>query len=194
MAKQEYVSNACSPELLNLIQGCIRDERDSQRKLYKLFYGYAMSICLRYSKTKEEALEIVNDGFMKIFLKIGKYDSSRSFKGWIRRIMINTAVDAYRQNLKHYYAEDVVLLEYETTEVGVLDQLNYEDLLQLVHQLSPGYRAVFNLYVIDGYNHEEIAELLTISVGTSKSNLFKARAQLQARLKKNISNEQNQYV
>ncbi len=194
MANQEYVSDAGTHELLNLIQGCIREERDSQRKLYRLFYGYAMSICVRYSKTKEEAVEILNDGFMKIFLKIGKYDSNRSFKGWVRRIMINTAVDAYRQNLKHYYAEDITVLDQESGEASVLDQLNYEDLLRLVQQLSPGYRAVFNLYVIDGFNHEEIAELLNISVGTSKSNLSKARANLQARLKKNISDEQKQYA
>ena len=188
------MNDACTAELLNLIQGCIRDERDAQRKLYRLFYGYAMSICMRYSKTKEEAVEILNDGFLKVFLKIGKYDQARSFKGWVRRIMINTAVDAYRQNLKHYYAEDITELEQETGEATAVDQLNYKDLIQLIGQLSPGYRAVFNLYVIDGYNHEEIAELLNISVGTSKSNLFKARAFLQARLKKNISDEHKQYA
>ncbi len=153
-----------------------------------------MSVCVRYSKTKEEAVEILNDGFMKIFLRLGKYDPERSFKGWVRRIMINTAVDAYRQNLKHYYAEDISLQEPEVPIGNAVDQLNYEDLMRLVQQLTPGYRAVFNLYAIDGYTHEEIAELLNISVGTSKSNLFKARAYLQARIKKNITDEHRQYA
>lgn len=181
-------------ELPALIQGCIREDRECQKKLYQLFYGYAMSICLRYSKTREEAVEVLNDGFMKIFLKIGKYDPEKSFKGWVRRIMINTAVDNYRQNLKHYYAEDISLLEQEATTENVLSKMSHEDILRLVQQLSPAYRTVFNLFVIDGYTHEEIAQLLKISVGTSKSNLSKARVNLQALIKKNISDEYWKYA
>ena len=181
-------------DLEALVSGCIRQDREAQKKLYQLFYGYAMSICLRYSRTREEAVEILNDGFMKVFLKIGKYDVSRSFKGWIRRILINTAVDAYRQNHKHYYAEDVSVLAHEVVEGTVLDQLQYEMLIKLIQDLSPAYRTVFNLYVIDGFSHEEIAEQLHISVGTSKSNLFKARANLQGRIKRIIPDEYWKYA
>jgi len=180
--------------LLLLIQGCIREERDAQKKLYQLFYGYAMSVCMRYCQTREEAVEVLNDGFFKIFSRIKKYDPERSFKGWVRRIMINTALDNYRHNLKHYYAEDVQELEQKATTENAEDQLNYEDLLRLIQDLSPGYRMVFNLYVIDGYTHEEIAEMLKISVGTSKSNLFKARVNLQARLKKSLTDEYRKYA
>lgn len=153
-----------------------------------------MSICLRYSHTKEEAVEILNDGFMKVFTRIGKYDPDRSFKGWVRRIMINTAVDVYRQNHKHYFAEDVSVLEHEVVAENVLDQIHYEALIQLIQELSPAYRTVFNLYVIDGFTHEEIAGQLHISVGTSKSNLSKARANLQGRLKKIIPDEYWKYA
>ena len=183
-----------SKDLTALIQGCIRQERESQKGLYQLFYGYAMSICLRYSRTKEEAVEILNDGFMKVFTKISLYNPNRSFKGWIRRILINTAVDAYRQNHKHYFAEDISVLEHEAVVNNVVDQLNYEVLIQLVQDLSPAYRTVFNLYVIDGFTHEEIAEQLQISVGTSKSNLSKARANLQGRIKKIIPDEYWKYA
>lgn len=131
---------------------------------------------------------------MKIFLKIGKYTSEKSFKGWLRRIMINTAVDTYRQNLKHYYAEDVSLLEQEASTENVLDKMGYEDVIRLVQELSPAYRTVFNMYVIDGFTHEEIAVMLHISVGTSKSNLSKARVNLQKRIKKNISDEYWKYA
>jgi RNA polymerase sigma factor (sigma-70 family) len=181
-------------DLLNLIQGCIKEERESQRKLYKLFYGYAMSVCLRYCQTREEATEVLNDGFLKIFLKVKKYNPERSFKGWVRRIMINTALDNYRHNLKHYYAEDVSELEQPALTESAEDKLSYEDLIRLVQELSPAYRTVFNLYVIDGFNHEEIAQMLSISVGTSKSNLSKARANLQARLKKSSEDEYRKYA
>jgi RNA polymerase sigma-70 factor (ECF subfamily) len=188
------VGETGNKDLLSLVQGCIQDDRESQGKLYKLFYGYAMSICTRYTKTREEAVEVLNDGFLKIFQKIGKYDSDKSFKGWVRKIMINTALDNYRQNLKHYYAQDVSELEQPAVLETADEKLHYADLIRLVQELSPGYRAVFNLYVIDGYTHEEIAQLLTIAVGTSKSNLSKARAYLQARLKKSITDEHRKFA
>ena len=170
------------------------EDRESQRKLYKLFYGYAMSICLRYSQTREEATEVLNDGFLKVFTKVKKYNPEKSFKGWLRRIMINTALDNYRHNLKHYYAQDVTELEPDTLYENVEARMGYEDLIRLVQELSPAYRTVFNLYVIDGYTHEEIAQMLTISVGASKSNLFKARAHFQARLKKSLKDEYRKYA
>jgi RNA polymerase sigma-70 factor (ECF subfamily) len=181
-------------EIQYLIEGCLQSDREAQRKLYRYFYGYAMSVCVRYSKSNEEAREVLNDGFMKVFTKIEKYDSEKSFKGWLRRIMINTALDNYRHNFKHYHHRDLEAAEHEVTSETITHQFSHAELMVLIQRLSPAYRAVFNLYAIDGYTHEEISEMLGISVGTSKSNLFKARANLQAMLKKSQPDEYRKYA
>jgi RNA polymerase sigma-70 factor (ECF subfamily) len=171
-----------------LLQGCRKNDRESQRLLYQHYYAYAISICIRYSHSIEEAKEIVNDGFLKVFKKIDQYEKEPSFKAWLRRIMINTAIDHYRKELKHYYHQDIEAQpELETNEGNGLNQLSHEELIGLIQQLSPAYRTVFNLYVIDGYTHQEIAELLNISDGTSKSNLMKARAKLRKALEQIIN-------
>ncbi len=174
-----------------LLQDCRKGSREAQKRLYEHFYGYAMSVCLRYSKTKEEAKEIMNDGFMKFFTHIHQHDEGASVKSWLRRIMINTAIDHYRKHNKHYHHQDID----DTTVRNIADNtqgtetISYEELIKMVQKLPDAYRAVFNLYVIDGYTHEEIAEQLGIVVGTSKSNLFKAREHLKNQLKKiNINN------
>ena len=152
--------------------------RKSQKMLYKGFYGFAMSICLRYAADRDEAADILNKGFYKVFTKIATYDVHKPFKAWVGRIMTNTAIDHYRANLKMAYAEDLEQAEH-IGEVSVADNnLNYSDLLAMVQELPQSYRTVFNLFAIDGYSHEEIAAMLNISVGTSKSNLFKARQKL----------------
>lgn len=138
-----------------------------------------MGICLRYSRTREEALEIVNDGFMKIFKKLDKYSPGLSFKGWLRKVMINSAIDYYRRNEKHYHSLDISHGKYETSGETILDKLSEQDIIEAIQRLPPSYRMVFNLYVIEGYKHEEIANQLNISVGTSKSNLAIARNKLQ---------------
>jgi RNA polymerase sigma-70 factor (ECF subfamily) len=134
---------------------------------------------------REEATEVMNDGFMKVFIKLNKYDPKRSFKGWLRKIMINTALDNYRHNLKHYYQQDLETSPDVSASGSVLADMAYQEMVNMVQKLSPAYRTVFNLYVMDGYTHEEIAEILDISVGTSKSNLSKARENLRILLKKN---------
>ncbi len=163
--------------MLLLIQGCKRNDRESQRLLYQHFYAYAMSICMRYCFSKAEAQEVLNDGFMNVFQKINQYRDETSFQGWLRRIMINASIDHYRREKKHYHhAEIDVRME---TSVGhgatALDDMAHEDLIGIIQKLSPAYRTVFNLFVIDGYTHKEISEMLKISEGTSKSNLLKAR-------------------
>ncbi|MES2733241.1 MAG: RNA polymerase sigma factor [Bacteroidota bacterium] len=186
------MNTECNEPLLALIRGCEKEDRASQKMLYQQFYGYAMSVCIRYSKSRDEALEILNDGFLKIFTRIKKYDTERSFKGWVRKIMINTALDHYRKHLKYYETKvsDIQKApDIAETQAGILSQMAYEDLLALVQLLSPAYRTVFNLHAIDGYTHEEIAEMLEISIGTSKSNLSKARVNLQEMIKKNKPNE-----
>jgi len=165
------------------IQGCVRNEKDSQQALYKHFYSFAMAICLRYANNRLDAAGILNDGFFKAFKNISKYEPTKAFMPWLGRIITNTAIDYYRANLK--FADHVDIEDHENIAQvnSVYDKLAYNDLLALVQNLSPAYRTVFNLYVIDGYTHEEIAGLLKISTGTSKSNLFKARQKLQEMLK-----------
>ncbi len=170
--------------MLLFLEGCKQRNRESQRMLYKHHYAYAMSICLRYSKTKEEAREILNDGFMKVFSKIEQYNPETSFLGWLRRIMINTAIDHYRKEVKHYHQVSIESEQPFVTTTSALDDLGYQELMSMVQQLTPAYRAVFNLYAIDGYNHKEISQILGISEGTSKSNLSKAREVLKGKLQK----------
>jgi RNA polymerase sigma factor (sigma-70 family) len=165
-------------ELHQLIGGCIRKDRGSQKMLYKAFYGFSMGICLRYANNRDEAAEVMNQGFFKVFTRIETYDTSRPFKAWLGKIMTNVSIDYYRANLKMAYAED--LDKAENMSDGELPdrKLNYDDLLAMVQRLPNAYRTVFNLYAIEGYTHEEIGERLDISSGTSKSNLHKARQKL----------------
>jgi len=165
-------------ELQKLIAGCLQQNRKDQKMLYKAFYGFAMSICLRYAGNRYEAAEIMNQGFLKVFTNLHKYDTDRPFIAWVGRIMMNTSVDYYRSNLKLSLNDDLDAAE----DIGhneLPDQkLNYDDLLGMIQQLPNAYRTVFNLFAIEGFSHEEIATQLNISTGTSKSNLFKAREKL----------------
>ncbi|MEZ4775914.1 MAG: RNA polymerase sigma factor [Bacteroidia bacterium] len=169
-------------ELKELIAGCRKGNRESQEKLYRKLYNYAMSICLRYSRDREEAKEIVNDGFVKVFSRMEKYSDELSFQGWVRRIMINSAIDFYRKNQKHYNSLDIVYASHVSVNESAIESLSEEEIMGLVQQLAPSYRIVFNLYVMEGFKHEEIAQKLNISAGTSKSNLAKARVKLQMML------------
>ena len=165
-------------ELHQLIGGCIRKDRGSQKMLYKTFYGFSMGICLRYANNRDEAAEVMNQGFFKVFTRIDTYDTTRPFKAWLGKIMTNVSIDYYRANLKMAYADDLDKAENITDGELPDRKLNYEDLLAMVQRLPNAYRTVFNLYAIEGYTHEEIGEMLEISSGTSKSNLHKARQKL----------------
>ncbi len=163
-----------------IIEGCKRNNKSAQEKLYQLFYRYAMSISLPYTNSEEEAMEVVNDGFVKVFRHIGNFEKDRSFKIWFRRILINTAIDNFRSNKNHYHhidAEDAVVSDFNN---NIIDKMSANEILNLVQGLPPAYRIVFNLYALEGYKHNEIADILKISTGTSKSNLSKARAKLKA--------------
>jgi len=167
------------PNLKQLIKGCIKQDRASQKDLYKALYSYALGICMRYSDTKEEAQEIMNDGFMKVFQRIEKYDLDRPFQPWFSRILINTAIDHFKKKEKYGYEtsiEDSFELEARQTIEG---DIAYDEMLEIIRKLPPKYRAVFNLRAIEGYQHDEIAEILGISTGTSKSNYARAKAKLQ---------------
>lgn len=168
------------------IRGCALNSRESQKKIYNAFYGYAMSVCDCYAATEEDALEIMNDGFLKIFREVYHFKPAyanelNSFKGWLRRIMVNTAIDHFRKNKKHQVVSELetVYNNISGFESNGLDKLSYDEIIRSIQNLSPAYRTVLTLFVVEGYSHEEIAESLDISIGTSKSNLAKARKQLQ---------------
>lgn len=165
-------------ELLQLIKGCVKQDRKCQKLLYKAFYGFSMGICLRYAGNRDEAAEVMNQGFFKVFTHIGSYDPERPFKAWLGKIMMNVSIDHYRANLKMAYAEDLDNAEHISDGILADKNLHYEDLLRMVQQLPQAYRTVFNLFAIEGYSHDEIAAMLNINAGTSKSNLHKARQKL----------------
>ena len=182
-------------ELTYHVEACALNKRESQKILYSSFYGYAMAICDRYVNNQDDALEILNDGFLKIFKEIHHYkpaykDVVSSFKGWLRKIMVYTAIDHFRKYQKHQLVAslDNVVYHVPTVSDDAINKLSYDEIIRAVQDLSPGYRAVFNLFVIEEFSHEEIAGHLGISIGTSKSNLSKARRQLQKILfKQNIT-------
>lgn len=171
--------------LQTLITGCLKGNRKSQEKLYQRFYAYGMSVCLRYTDEEDEAIEVLNDGFMKVFNKLDTFDPQKPFQSWFRRILINTAINHYHKYEKHKHHQTIDEGKQLTDEQNVLSQLSYEEIIGLIQHLSPVYRTVFNLFVIDGYTHEEISEALQISIGASKSNLSRARANLRVMLKNN---------
>jgi RNA polymerase sigma factor (sigma-70 family) len=173
-------------ELSLYIRGCALNERESQKKIYNSFYGYAMAICDCYANNEDDAVEILNDGFLKIFKEVHRYKPAytneiNSFKGWLRKIMVCTAIDHFRKNQKHRVVGelDISSAHVSVHEESGLDKISYDEIIRFIQNLSPAYRTVLSLFIIEGFSHEEIAEQLHISVGTSKSNLAKARKQLQ---------------
>lgn len=137
---------------------------------------------MRYSRSRDEAVEILNNGYFKIFLKLDKYSPGLSFKGWLRKIMINSAIDYFRRNEKYHANLDISHVRLQPDPASVLDSLAEQDIVTAIQQLPPSYRMVFNLFVIEGYTHEEIGAMMNISTGTSKSNLSVARNKLQRML------------
>lgn len=178
-----------------LIEGCLKNDRRSQEKLFKLYYGKMLGVCMRYSNDRDSAEEVLQEGFIKIFEKLERFDYKGSFEGWIRRIMANTAIDHIRKSKKDPIlsdndedfklgSENPVVAKEDLEFVGIKAEIA----LDAVRNLSPAYRAVFNLYVMEEYTHKEIAEILNISEGTSKSNLSKAKLNLQKILKEKFKN------
>jgi RNA polymerase sigma-70 factor (ECF subfamily) len=157
-----------------------------QEELYSRFAPKMYAVCLRYAGNAEEAEDILQEGFIKIFKKLASFRSEGSFEGWIRRIFVNTSIEHFRRKT---YLQPISEKEENTMEgksLSVLDSLAEKDLIHLIQQLSPGYRTVFNLYVVEGYTHKEIGEMLSISEGTSKSQLSRAKVILQEMVKKLI--------
>lgn len=169
-------------EVRTIVEECARGNSHYQQQLYKQLYSKMMTICYRYANRPEDAKDLFQDGFLKVFSKIEHFNFNGSLEGWIRRIMVNNAIDYYRKN-KNKYAISETLLEAEQIPEeqegeDVFESISANELLGFVQQLSPVYRTVFNLYVLDDYSHAEIAVELDISEGTSKSNLSKAKRNL----------------
>ena len=175
--------------LPNIIQGCRNADRKSQHELYKLYYSYGMSVGIRYVKNEDEAIHILNDSFMKVFTRISKFDSKYDFKPWFRKIVVNTAIDYMKKQKQLQMKSQIEDANNVSSREDILSRIGYKDLITLVQSLSTAYRTVFNMYVIDGFKHNEIAKILNISVGTSKSNLSKARAQLRDMVTKQLNIE-----
>jgi RNA polymerase sigma factor (sigma-70 family) len=167
-----------SDRLRKILTGCRKQNRESQKELYYEFYGYGMSICLRYADNRDEAAAILNDGFMKIFTHIKQFDLSRPLKPWLRKIMVNTAINHYKEKQKQIRTEEMEKADHESDAENIISGISYQEIIGMLQKLPPAYRTVFNLYVIEGYKHEEIAKMLGTTVGTSKSNLFKAKEHL----------------
>lgn len=166
-----------------LIKGCKRGKPRSQEELYRRFASSMYGLCLQYASGEEDAQDILQEGFIKVFNKLEQVKNPAAFPGWIRRIMINTALEKYRNQMLLQRVDD---LKGDIPEAGgeeALHSLTCDELVALIQTLSPRYRMVFNLYAIEGYNHQEISDALGISVGTSKSNLSRARAILQQKIK-----------
>lgn len=164
-----------------LIQDCIDYKRKAQSIFYKKYYGMLMSICLRYVNNREDALDILNQSYLKIFAELKNFDPNKGqLKSWMYRITMNKSIDHYRKQAKRRTINHELKDQYcdLPTDYDPISDLTAKELLALIHELSPAYRIVFNLYVIESMNHKEIAKELGISEGSSKSNLFKARKNL----------------
>ena len=168
------------PPLNELLSGCRSNDRRSQQALYDRFYAYGMAVALPYCSDAGEAREVLNEAFLKVFTGIGRYDPSQPFTAWLRVIVVRTAINRYHQRMREpdWLELDEALLPPVELPNESLDQLSAEELVKLTQRLPPAYRLALNLYAVEGYSHVEIAEMLGISVGASKSNLSKARMRL----------------
>ena len=170
--------------LHKVVRGCQENNPGAQRELYDMFKSKMFGVCLRYAGNYHDAEDILQEGFMKVFEKINQYGFKGAFEGWIRKIMVNTALEKYRM---HFQAvsihENQTEIDHEA-EKELATDIEVNELLQIIQDLTPRYRVVFNLYALEGYTHKEISDMLQISEGTSKSNLSRARAILQEKVNK----------
>lgn len=159
-----------------IIQGCLRKDVKSQKDFYQHFSSSMYAVCLRYSNTKEDAKDILQDGFIKVFGKLTQYTGKGSLEGWMKRIFINTALEHYRVNKVYQQQSDVEEAYSVAQSSQALEKITQKEILTVLNAMAPGYRTVLNMFIIEGYSHAEIAEMLGINEGTSKSQLSRARA------------------
>jgi RNA polymerase sigma factor (sigma-70 family) len=181
-------------ELQNLIKGCLKGDRRAQQAVYRKYYGKMKAVCMRYTRDADQASDVLQEGFLKVFMQIDRFTGVGSFEGWIRRIMVNLSIDRFRR-LKHDFLATGELIDSEKTGVADEEPDDHEDdylditpeqIIDAMQQLTPAYRTVFNLFVFEDYTHQDIAEALQISVGTSKSNYAKAKKNIRRLLEKQL--------
>jgi RNA polymerase sigma factor (sigma-70 family) len=171
-----------------LIKGCLKNDPKAQEELYRLYSGKMYGVCLRYSKNHMEAEDVLQEGFIKVFLQLKNFRNEGSLEGWIRRTIINTAINFYRKNIKTNKDVDIDKIELANIDnESVLDKLSTQELLDTIKELPDGYRIIFNLNVIEGYTHKEIGDMLNLSENTSKSQLSRARQVLQKKIEKLVN-------
>jgi RNA polymerase sigma factor (sigma-70 family) len=168
----------------DIISGCLRHNRKAQQMLWNQYSGFLLAVCMRYAADRPEAEDMLQEAFIRIYFNLGDYTGTGSFKGWLRKVTVNSAITYYNKNLRHKHHIDID--DYVSTETGTAgfeeDFYTAEDLYRVLGELSPGYRMVFNLYTLEGYKHHEIADMLGIDVNTSKSQYSRARAVLRKKL------------
>jgi RNA polymerase sigma-70 factor (ECF subfamily) len=173
--------------LLNeIIEGCKKDDRRSQEELYRAFASAMLGVCMRYAKDQAEAEDILQEGFLKVFQNIKKYNGEGAFANWVKTIMVNTSISNYHKSKKHYHHEDIDEMDEKESRHDQTPENDYsaKELNNLLKRLPEGYRMVFNLYAIEGYKHKEIAEKLSIDVNTSKTQYLRARNWLQKEMER----------
>lgn len=178
MNKEESVGEDNKTLETGLIQRCCSQDPLAQELLYRKYYGYAMGISLRYARNKEDALELLNDSFLKVFFNIYIFDQKKEFRAWIRKIIINTAIDNYRIKRKIMPTEKLSEDQKVYFQNDILDSLYAKEMLQAINELPDIYRLIFNLYELEGYSHQEIGKMLNINTSTSRSYLTRAKEKL----------------
>ena len=158
-----------------LVQGCLRGDKAYQKLLYCTYASKMFAVCLRYARSREEAQDILQDGFVKVFGKLGSYRNEGSLEGWIRRIMVNTAISSYHKSSQLHEVRLEIDFDKDDEVPGIIERLTEKELIKMLQGLPDGYRVIFNLYAIEGFSHAEIAAQLGITESTSRSQLTKAR-------------------
>ena len=162
----------------NILRGCLQNDEKSQEMLYKKYFGYALKVALIYNKDRENALEVVNDSFIKVFNRIGKYDTSFQFKSWLSKIVINTSIDRFRKDKRNFQLEEQETFLIPDNLPDAVTQLTAQDIIMLLNKLPEIHRLVFNLYEIEGYSHDEISSLMKIQGNSSRVYLTRAKKRL----------------
>jgi RNA polymerase sigma factor (sigma-70 family) len=176
----------------DLIKGCLAGKSEAQRELYNRYAPKLWPVCLRYAKNRMAAEDIMQEGFIRIFKYLEYYKGDGSFEGWLRRTMVNTAINFYKKNLKNNHERDIdTVYDLSNKDVDAVSKMTADEILSVVQTLPDGYRTIFNLFIVEGYPHKEIAEMLGISENTSKSQLSRARVILQEKINK-IYNSDNE--
>lgn len=178
----------------DLIKGCIAGDRRMQEELYRRFSPKMYAVCLRYANNADDAQDLLQEGFIKVYRNLHRFRAEGSFEGWIRRVFVNTSIEHFRKkSTRLSMVTDKEENTIEDADITAIHKLAEKDIINIIQELSPGYRTVFNLYVVEGYSHKEIGELLGISEGTSKSQLARAKGVLQKKITQYLSDTQKSY-